>query len=1745
MADRIYTLDLSKAAAGELSPNPPGRPEKDQPKDAGGHLVAGSGQRIVNNPGVYGGTWYRDKNGYVQYGTLVSGGGRYTDSAVLPATGISALSARTFPAAGPAVSVVQDARALFSFAEVGRFGSLNAAKLAGLLTPEQVEDLALGNPGAKVPQGSGLLGLLLAAKLRTPLNHIGDLPRLFAAAERLGIAPEEAWRLTYAASVAGPDGSLPEGWEEQADSHFEQFGAPYQELQTSQDIRHAQVVQTNMLSVSDETIRLRLATIRPYLDDLASSVLSGEKPELTALKILHIGRQLGMVHFPKTVDELDKFDPLTGSTASIREQMSRIGELTIATEYVDTYARYMTNVAGTDQGHPAVGMVLAILTRLGALQRSRRFRHPGSEADEAVASFLKPDGTPKSDFVSVFAPGTDQFAQWSEDPEKFWEGSDDRWVRDPLGVITQDHGLEFLLAKHFADLPEERRTPEDLKALVQQINKSGAAFHDLVEQHAKQDTGTFGYHLVQAFAAGMTRLDEAFSSDTDAAESAVQSVREHAARVATALAARKADPAEFKLPARVLERTARNGRQLFSFQTRAVNFMLNAPRSLVALDGGMGKSATAVVYAEALQEKKEAKAAIYFVTKQGLEQFPREALEWVPSGGIKVLAPLDDSDLGATTQELVTSIQALADPSSDSRHVFIGASLLRGTKDLRRRMEDAGLVVLDEKNNARRRADMPFEEWSHKMGLLIKDDPLIKAFIEIDPTTPMIFDECHSEAYGLGHSDNIGSMIIREIIAGRKRVHFMSASPARNKPEDLGHMLETLAPGQVPESLHEASKKLGTLVETETFDTDGNPTGLLKRELLNAPFYNRASKDLMHLVYARSLLEPSVKEEFASRGMSVPSAKVSRMYLPMPKAMRELLELCLAGHDDFFAMEKADNTNLRRLKAYRRQLANEINPEYADEVKYPNQVLAHLKELQYAKLTVDEEGNTVPLRNPDGSVATFTVDVSQNRYRYKPRKLVLPQRWEDIKHDPARSALHISNMVQKLLLHPKLVYGSRLAPEYDFASPKIEAVVDMIKKHLNHPVDSEKAIIIASQHVGSFEMLRNRLIEEGIPRAVIGELKGDGDSALSDRRAAMDRDAFARDINQGKLKVGFLAVGAGGVGLNLQHAARMVVMEEPYTYSHALQLIRRVTRVNQPQPIDVTILNVNYEKDFNRPRRVFERALSVAPLIYQSDDDLNESQLTEARLKFLEDTIQLTTGATLPGVRGVDTRDDGTEFLEDKDELYPQDFAPIDEMVARARYAEQLGVASAPLTDLSRFKETIEDASSFQRLQSFNTQLKDRFVAGGLDRIKQVRDIARLEYEADNIDFEEYTARMALYDRYEETHRLAAASDFGPILRPVGTASVANSTGFKLSVPYNPFTAYVTEGLNRRGKLVQKFRPFKTKLSEHPSSLPLDASSPGSDDLFINDYLWRIIKSNDVRSVQELVDGVMRPIGEYSGTWTSTTRDELIKKYTNLLHEWEERGFIAWNGAPAKAPPTEGQLRVPAIVPSVNAMDPTEAMLRTLKQMSPADLARVKSLPKLQGYLRHLGLGKSTVPSFVLRDGYTTPEFQDLPLYLHGKDHVVTAEALSRVWSSVEQHLKEGRPLENADQLYRLLGAKASSDHSDILVAESILAEFEQRGLIQPHRRGQERVVSLTPLARRGGEPEFSDLPTLDGTATIPADMLGDVWANLQPVIARGEVYNSDPILDILGLSEADGRWLADEILNEFGRQRLVFLEAK
>jgi ParB/RepB/Spo0J family partition protein len=143
---------------------------------------------------------------------------------------------------------------------------------------------------------------------------------------------------------------------------------------------------------------------------------------------------------------------------------------------------------------------------------------------------------------------------------------------------------------------------------------------------------------------------------------------------------------------------------------------------------------------------------------------------------------------------------------------------------------------------------------------------------------------------------------------------------------------------------------------------------------------------------------------------------------------------------------------------------------------------------------------------------------------------------------------------------------------------------DLIEAHISKPYN--KGVIVGSSLVKPFEAYIKDLETLGLKRSEIGLITG----SISKKERDRVKDAF----NRKEIKILFMGVKSGGVGLNLQKGGDMLItMSDPWTYADKKQLVDRIIRQGQDaKTVEIYDFNVKDTiTDFVRGKIAMKQAM--------------------------------------------------------------------------------------------------------------------------------------------------------------------------------------------------------------------------------------------------------------------------------------------------------------------------------------------------------------------------------------------------------------------------------------------------------------------------------------------------------------------------------------------------------------------------
>lgn len=1714
-----------------------GRPPEGKPKDAQGHATTGDGHRIVENPGIRGGKWYRDKRGFVQYGVLQPRGEPLSGPRFSPLGGAKPLAPRAggkaaHGATASFVETLTGVRNIYATANATGFGLSSVSNLTALLSDDIRAELNLGNVDTKdvkkmintgtLPSGSGVLGGLIASKLGLPLDSIEEFAGLAVAAERGGFDVEDALGRMIDERMRLPDGTMPPNYEETRELLIASVFDGFEALQEDHDVQTAVSQAVSSAQAYDYVIEQALNTLNTHRDKLPSIFNHSVPVETRFIRFLAVARELGLLSFVRDTEMVRQHFRPDGSPVPVGEQLKQLGAVRINTAGVSWLIRRLNNLAGTEQSHTTLTQLLPILLRYDAWQRAKAL---GSEADQQVAAFTTPDGEAREDFVHKFEPGTDQFERYSANPNEFFK--DPQWQREG-NLPKQDGGLEVALINQLiAESPPELLTRDNVLNFIKHTNMEGERFASMLEDYASGNIEAHGYHLTKAFAANAVTLKDAF--DDQAVEKTLTKLAGRADRIVKAMQARVAHPEALKaaLPPDTLKHLETAGLggtpiTVLPTQLRALAHALAAERSICGLDVGLGKTLVAALFAASLLHQRKSQIVFHVLPKMTIDQYPEQLRTFLgPSFQYRSIATQDISTRGVDYPEALATLEAiLAGKKQFAPNVIISNSWLDGGRELEDLKRTEGLNVYDSKTNQfipnPAISEQEYEDRLDKLIPQLRFVQLIKA-IQEKYGAAFIIDEAHSPGAGLRNEKNIAYKVFRHMTEGADHVLGMTANAASNGVKDIVTMMGAINPEAVTADVRRLQEEHASVSIVPELDAEGNPTGRRVRQYSNLDTFMRGSKDLMPFFYQKVKSDPDVRAELESAGFTVPQMRIRRRNHPVSPLLSQYLSMAENGHDDYVRIEKARIRNERNINRYRNFLSRS-NPNYANKTLYPDEALWSLRTVTLAQ--TDADGSF--LVDAGGKLIFEDQPVAAD-YKYKPPRKDVPLRWDDVKGDNTKAALYKYNLAKKVRLDPAMVWGNAMPEAHRGAAfGKVEAAVEAVLEHMNSPVTNDGCIILAVESVQAMKVIRDRLRAEGVDSPLIAEFRGDGDSTVVDKRLASDRDAAAKLINKKQIKVALMSIRLA-VGLNLQHASKMVMIEEPSTVHHMDQTLGRISRIGGNSLAEIEILNLNTDVDFKALRNRYERALQVLPL-FQHDELLATSDALPALINHIEAGLERL---------GLPTGPD-----------YRDDMKPVADRVALAEQQDRLGLGGIP-HDLSRFKQVINGpAGKFLRIPASATEQVIRYAKNGLSMINQKAEANDILYQEGKRSEDDYQRIKDAVDRDRDLFMMTT-SLFGQqniVVPGKYSAVVPQYASFESTSDINPFAVLVSQATTPDARIKRK---VVTSLVDTPNSVISNSDVPGGNDIYIHYYAWELIHKYGLKSVAELVEGHERQIAEAMGLWNDTYRMTRYVKYINMLRDWEKQGYIRWTGTEPAAQPTFspelGDVRPvrPARAPPYLSAE--EAMLRFMLATSkdPRMLEAMRASPGLQQELKHLGLEHKDPEKTVLTPGAVAhkPEFDPVSVW-DGRQHLtVTPEQMAQFWTNAKLYLEGGNEITNIDQAHRALTGSTSVAGESAQATRIIMYEFEKRGLTRSTYTPDVPQIRVSRIGRHN-LPDFEDLPVAGKVVT--GDDLEHYWETLYNYLDAGnKLTRHEELAGVLGLPKED-QDLTQHIMDEFIRQRLV-----
>ncbi|KAF5000683.1 hypothetical protein FGRMN_1616 [Fusarium graminum] len=152
----------------------------------------------------------------------------------------------------------------------------------------------------------------------------------------------------------------------------------------------------------------------------------------------------------------------------------------------------------------------------------------------------------------------------------------------------------------------------------------------------------------------------------------------------------------------------------------------------------------------------------------------------------------------------------------------------------------------------------------------------------------------------------------------------------------------------------------------------------------------------------------------------------------------------------------------------------------------------------------------------------------------------------------------------------------------DLDTPALSLKTELLKTILDEARQVNDKVLIFSQSLHTLDYLQNMC---KMQRRSVCRL--DGSTPIANRQAQ------TKDFNEGSKEVFLISTTAGGVGLNIQGANRVVIFDVRYNPSHELQAVGRAYRIGQQKPVFVYRFMVagTFEDNLHN-RQVFKMQLA-------------------------------------------------------------------------------------------------------------------------------------------------------------------------------------------------------------------------------------------------------------------------------------------------------------------------------------------------------------------------------------------------------------------------------------------------------------------------------------------------------------------------------------------------------------------------
>lgn len=190
---------------------------------------------------------------------------------------------------------------------------------------------------------------------------------------------------------------------------------------------------------------------------------------------------------------------------------------------------------------------------------------------------------------------------------------------------------------------------------------------------------------------------------------------------------------------------------------------------------------------------------------------------------------------------------------------------------------------------------------------------------------------------------------------------------------------------------------------------------------------------------------------------------------------------------------------------------------------------------------------------------------------------------------------------QKAAISPKLIDKNYTGPQ-----PKIDAAMDVVNRHFSVDENKDSPMVIFSSWGDSLELMKQELMEKGVPEHLIGKITG--------KETHKHRAAVQDAINAGEMKIVLVGIKAGGAGLNLQKSAfRNIFLDKPWTPAEMEQALGRTWRTgSEADVVHVHHMRVSGTTDEHKLDRLGNKASIVDALTFADmDQDYMKSRVYE------------------------------------------------------------------------------------------------------------------------------------------------------------------------------------------------------------------------------------------------------------------------------------------------------------------------------------------------------------------------------------------------------------------------------------------------------------------------------------------------------------------------------------------------------